>query len=96
MIIQIAHSDAMDICVDAYEYKGAKIVDYDEGAMWLQVSQDEIDIDCTWWQVKEPHEFWGQKGYESFTEYDIKSCTWEGHAIENEEEVFEKMELDNV
>ena len=95
MIIQIAHPDAMDIGVDAYEYKGAKIVDYDEGAMWLQVSQDEIDVDCTWWQVKEPSEAWGQKGWHDLIEYDMKSCTWEGHTIENAEEVFEKMELDN-
>lgn len=93
MIIKISHPNAMQICEDALEYKGAKIVDYDEGVMWLEVSHDEIDIDCTWWQLKEPYEFWGQKGVSDCIEYDIKSCEWEGHTIDNEEEVFERMEL---
>lgn len=93
MIIQIMHKQAMDISEDKDEFEGATIVDADEGVLWLSVDPSEIDMDCSWWQVKEPYEFWGQKGVEDCVEYEIRSCLWNGYAIVNEEEVFEGMEL---
>jgi len=93
MIIKIEHPDAMGVSEDATEFKGATIVDADEGLLWLEVDPSEIDMDCSWWQVKEPFEAWGQKGLHDCIEYDIRSCVWEGHSVLNEEEVFEKTEL---
>lgn len=93
MIIKIAHKNAIDIADEHDEFEGAPIVDADEGLLWLEVDHSEIDLDCSWWQVKEPYEAWGQKGVEGCVEYDIRSCTWNGRSVLNEEEVFEGMEL---
>lgn len=95
MIIKISHKNATDIAEESEEFEGAPIVDADEGLLWLEVDHSEIDLDCSWWQVKEPYEFWGEKGMDSCVEYDIRSCTWMGYSVLNEEEVFEGMELND-
>lgn len=95
MIIKISHKNATDIAEENEEFEGAPIVDADEGLLWLEVDHSEIDLDCSWWQVKEPFEFWGEKGMDSCVEYDIRSCTWMGYSVLNEEEVFEGMELND-
>jgi len=96
MIIQIAVKHALTIGENEEEFMGAAIDDYDEGVLWVVADPDDIEIDARWWQVKEPYEFWGQKGAESFTEYEIHSCTWNGFDVLNEEEVFQKKELGYV
>lgn len=93
MIIKIEHKNAVDFADENEEFEGAPILDADEGFLWLAVDRSEIDLDCSWWQVKEPYEFWGQKGMQDMVEYEIRSCTWNGHSVLNEEEVFEGMEL---
>lgn len=95
MIIKIAYANAMDIAEEQDDFEGASIIDADEGLLWLEVDHSDIDLDCSWWQVKEPFEAWGQKGAEDCVEYDIRSCTWNGHSVLNEEEVFDMMELND-
>ena len=93
MIIQISIKHAVTIAETQEEFMGAVIDDYDEGSLWLVVDPEDVEIDCRWWQTKEPFEFWGQKGQESFTEYEIHSCTWNGYTVVNEDEVFQVKEL---
>jgi hypothetical protein len=93
MIIHIHIKHALTIADTQEEFMGAPIDDADEGSLWLVVEPEDVDIDCRWWQVKEPYEFWGQKGSRDMTEYEIHSCTWNGYDVVNDDEVFEKKEL---
>ena len=96
MIIQIAVEDAYKIGEHSEEFMGAPIDDYDDGVLWVVADPADIDIEAKWWQTKEPYEFWGEKGFESVTEYEIYKCTWHGYVVLNEDEVFEKVEVAHV
>ncbi len=95
MIIQIAVDDAYKIGENSEEFMGAPIDDYDDGVLWVVADLDDVEIQAKWWQVKEPFEFWGEKGFNDITEYEIHTCTWHGYVVLNGDDVFEKKELWN-
>lgn len=93
MIIEIAIKHAVTIGENETEFMGAIIEDYEEGRLWLVVEPDEVDLDATWSQTKEPHEMWGSRFEENFTEYSIRACTWNGYPVLNDEQILEYKEL---
>jgi len=93
MIIEIAIRHAVTIGENEEEFMGAEIEDYEEGRLWLVVDPNEVDLDADWWQTKEPHEAWGTRFTENVTEFSIRSCSWNGYPVINDEQVLEYKEL---